>query len=315
MAPAASIASGVDLSVTLGRLRLRNPILTASGTFGYAREMESLVDFSKLGGILPKTVTQQPRAGNTPWRTVETTAGLLNAIGLDNDGIETFIAHHMPYLGSLPTSIIVSIAGSNHNEFVAMAGRLSDIDGIAAIELNISCPNVAHGIDFGADASLCEKLVSDCVKATRHPILAKLTPNVTRIADVAKGAANGGADALSLINTVQGMAIDWRKQKPLLGNVMGGLSGPAIKPIALRCVHQVRQAVSTPIIGIGGIATIDDVMEFIVAGASAVQIGTANYYDPTVTMKLAAALPFALQEIGAKSIAEVVGSLKLPGKP
>lgn len=309
-----SNASAPSLAVQLGRLQLRNPILTASGTFGYAREMASLVDFSQLGGILPKTVTQQPRAGNTPWRTVETTAGLLNAIGLDNDGIETFIAHHMPYLGSLPTAIIVSIAGSNHDEFVSMAARLSDVEGIAAIELNISCPNVAHGIDFGADATMCEKLVAACRAATRHPMLAKLTPNVTRIADIAKGATNGGADALSLINTVQGMAIDWRKQKPMLGNVMGGLSGPAIKPIALRCVHQVRQAVSTPIIGIGGIATIDDVMEFIVAGASAVQVGTANYYDPAVTMKLAAALPAALAELGATSVAQVVGSLKLPGK-
>jgi dihydroorotate dehydrogenase (NAD+) catalytic subunit len=263
-----SNATAPSLAVQLGRLQLRNPILTASGTFGYAREMASLVDFSQLGGILPKTVTQQPRAGNTPWRTVETTAGLLNAIGLDNDGIETFIAHHMPYLGSLPTAIIVSIAGSNHDEFVSMAARLSDVEGIAAVELNISCPNVAHGIDFGADATMCEKLVAACRAATRHPILAKLTPNVTRIADIAKGATSGGADALSLINTVQGMAIDWRKQKPDARQRHGRPQRPGHQA-ACALLRAIRSPASgrTPIIGIGGIATIDDVMEFLVAGA------------------------------------------------
>ncbi len=299
-----------DLSVQLGRLALRNPILTASGTFGYAREMERIVDFSRLGGILPKTVTKLPRPGNKPWRTVETSAGLLNSIGLDNDGIDAFIEHHLPYLKELPTAIIVSIAGSNHDEFVAMARQLDGLPGVAAIELNISCPNVAHGVDFGADPALCSKLVEACRQATSLPIIAKLTPNVTSIATIARAASEGGADAISLINTVLGMAIDWRKGRPLLGNIVGGLSGPAIKPIALRCVYQAAQAVKTPLIGIGGIATIDDVMEFLVAGATAVQIGTANYYDPTVTMKLVDALPIALREAGVASTREIVATLR-----
>lgn len=305
----ASASPVIDLSVQLGRLKLRNPILAASGTFGYAREMERLVDFSRLGGILPKTVTKEPRPGNTPWRTVETACGLLNSIGLDNDGIDAFIEHHLPYLRELPTAIIVSIAGRNHDEFVSMAAQLDGRPGVAAIELNMSCPNVAHGVDFGADSGMCGRLVEACRKVIALPIIAKLTPNVTSIVPIAKAAADAGADAISLINTLLGMAIDWRKRRPLLGNVMGGLSGPAIKPIALRCVYQVAQAVKTPLIGIGGIATIDDVMEFLVAGATAVQVGTANYYDPTVTMKLVDALPAALQEARVSSVREVVGTL------
>ena len=301
----------VDLSVQLGRLALRNSILTASGTFGYAREMERLVDFSRLGGILPKTVTKAPRKGNAPWRTVETAAGLLNSIGLDNDGIDAFVEHHLPYLRELPTAIIVSIAGRNQDEFVEMVRQLDGQPGVAAIELNVSCPNVSGGVDFGTDAAMCFRLVEATRQACSLPIIAKLTPNVTRITDIAKAAADGGADAISLINTVLGMAIDWRKRRPLLGNAMGGLSGPAIKPIALRCVYQVANAVKAPLVGIGGIATIDDVMEFLVAGASAVQIGTANYYDPTVTMKLVDALPAAISEAGASSARELVGSMRV----
>lgn len=298
-----------ELSVQLGRLRLLNPILVASGTFGYAREMAGLVDLARLGGIVPKTITQEPRAGNPPWRTVETAAGMLNSIGLDNDGIEAFIAHHLPYLASLGVPIIVSIAGRTHDEFVRMAGRLDGLAGIAALELNISCPNVSGGVDFGTDAGSCERLVAGCRGATATPIIAKLTPNVTSIAAIAKGAEAGGADAISLINTCLGMAIDWRKRRPLLGNVLGGLSGPAIKPIALRAVYQVAQAVKTPLIGIGGIATIDDVMEFLVAGASAVQLGTVNFYNPKASMQVLEALPGALAEAGAKCIADVVGTL------
>jgi dihydroorotate dehydrogenase (NAD+) catalytic subunit len=305
----------VDLSVQLGRLSLRNPILTASGTFGYAREMERLVDFSRLGGILPKTVTRAPRPGNLPWRTIETAAGMLNAIGLDNDGIDAFIEHHLPYLAGLPTAIIVSIAGRNHDEFVEMARLLDGRPGVAAIELNISCPNVSGGVDFGTDAAMCFRLVESTRGATSVPIIAKLTPNVTRITEIAQAAADAGADAISLINTVLGMAIDWRRRKPMLGNTLGGLSGPAIKPIALRCVFQVAQAVRTPLIGIGGIATIDDVLEFLVAGASAVQVGTANYYDPTVTMKLVDALPAALNQLGATSVREIVGTLQTAPRP
>jgi dihydroorotate dehydrogenase (NAD+) catalytic subunit len=299
----------IDLRVQLGRLSLANPILVASGTFGYARELERIVDLNRLGGILPKTITALPRIGNAPWRTVETTAGLLNSIGLDNDGIEVFIAHHLPYLRTLAAPTVVSIAGRTHEEFVAMARRLDGLEGVAALELNISCPNVSGGVDFGTDASLCHRLVADVRTACGLPILAKLTPNVTSIALIARAAAEGGADAISLINTVLGMAVDWRRRRPMLGNVLGGLSGPAIKPIALRCVFQAAQSVSTPIVGIGGIATIDDVMEFLVAGASAVQIGTANYYDPTATMKVLDQLPAAVQELGAASVAEMVGTL------
>jgi dihydroorotate dehydrogenase (NAD+) catalytic subunit len=302
----------LDLAVRLGRLCLANPILVASGTFGYAREMEHLVDLSRLGGILPKTITKAPRAGNQPWRTVETSAGLLNSIGLDNDGIDAFIEHHLPYLASLDTSVIVSIAGRSQDEFVELASRLDQEAGIAALELNISCPNVTGGVDYGTDPSQCEQLVANVREHCELPIIAKLTPNVTRIADIAGAAAAGGADAVSLINTVLGMAIDWKRQRPMLGNVVGGLSGPAIKPVALRCVHQVARAVDIPIIGIGGISNIDDVMEFLVAGAMAVQIGTANYYNPTVSMTILDQLPAALRQLGAICVQDVVRSLRLP---
>lgn len=302
------------MEVQLGRLRLANPILVASGTFGYAREMEGIVDLSRLGGILPKTITKEPRPGNPPWRTVETTGGLLNSIGLDNDGIETFVAHHLPYLAGLATKIVVSIAGRTYEEFVELGARLSNLPGVAALELNISCPNVSGGVDFGTDPQMCERVVRGVRESCAQPIIAKLTPNVTSIATIAQAAAKGGADAISVINTCLGMAVDWRRRRTLLGNGMGGLSGPAIKPIALRAVYQVSRAVQVPVIGIGGIATIDDVMEFLVTGASAVQIGTANYYDPTVSIKLLDALPTALASIGATSVREVVGTLVFPEK-
>jgi dihydroorotate dehydrogenase (NAD+) catalytic subunit len=305
-------AAKTDLSVQLGRLSLANPILVASGTFGYAREMEHLVDLNRLGGILPKTITKAPRAGNSPWRTVETSSGLLNSIGLDNDGIEAFIEHHLPYLASLDTAAIVSIAGRSADEFVELANRLNQEDGIAALELNISCPNVTGGVDYGTDPKQCEQLIAAVRAKCDLPIVAKLTPNVTRIVDVASAAASGGADAVSLINTLLGMAIDWQRQRPMLGNIVGGLSGPAIKPVALRCVHQVARAIDIPIIGIGGISNIDDVMEFLVAGASAVQIGTANYYNPTVSMTILDRLPNALAQLGATCVNDVVRSLQLP---
>lgn len=308
LVPLSTTAS--DLSVQLGRLRLPNPILVASGTFGYTREMEGLVDIRRLGGILPKTITQEPRAGNAPWRTVETAAGMLNSIGLDNDGIEAFVAHHLPYLAGVGVPIIVSIAGRTHDEFVQMTRRLDGLAGVAALELNISCPNVSGGVDFGTDAAMCERLVADCRRATATPIIAKLTPNVTSVPQIAHAAAAGGADAISLINTCLGMAIDWQRRRPLLGNVMGGLSGPAIKPIALRCVYQAAQAVQTPIVGIGGIATIDDVMEFLVAGAMAVQLGTVNFYNPRASMEVLDALPGALAAAGAKCVADVSGTLQ-----
>jgi dihydroorotate dehydrogenase (NAD+) catalytic subunit len=305
----------LDLAVQLGRLRLPNPILVASGTFGYAREMQGLVDLSRLGGILPKTITPRPRIGNAPWRTVETSGGMLNSIGLDNDGLEAFIERHLPYLGGLGVPIIVSIAGGNYDEFVQMAARLDGRREVAAIELNISCPNVSHGVDLGTDPEMCERVVRGAVAACGHPILAKLTPNVTDIVSIAQAAEAGGADAISLINTCLGMAVDWRNRRPLLGNVLGGLSGPAIKPIALAAVYRVAGAVKTPLVGIGGIASIDDVMEFLVTGASAVQIGTANFYRPNVSMQILDALPAALAALSAQRLADVVGSLQRRGAP
>lgn len=300
------------LAVTLGRLRLPNPILVASGTFGYGKEMTGFVELARLGGIVPKTITPQPRKGNVPWRTIETASGLLNSIGLDNDGVETFLEKQLPFLAACGAPVIVSIAGANVAEFVALARRLDGIPGIAALELNVSCPNVSHGVDLGTDPATCRGVVEGVRAASRLPVIAKLTPNVTDIVAVARGAADGGADAVTLINTLQGMAIDWRRRKPLLGNVVGGLSGPAIKPVALRCVHQVHRAVGIPIIGVGGIMTIDDCMEFFVAGATAVQIGTASFAEPVVSARLLDELPAAVAEAGVASLTDLVGTLRLP---
>jgi dihydroorotate dehydrogenase (NAD+) catalytic subunit len=299
----------VNLSVALGRLLLENPVLVGSGTFGYAREMAGLIELRRLGGILPKTITKAPRPGNPPPRTYETSGGMLNSIGLDNDGIEAFIANLLPYLAGLGTKIVVSIAGKSLPEFIDMAARLDCLPGVDALELNISCPNVSGGVDFGTDPAMCEAVVSGVRKVTSVPVIAKLTPNVTDIALIARAAEAGGSDAISVINTCLGMAINWRQRRSQLGRMMGGLSGPAIKPIALRAVFQVAQSVKIPIVGIGGIATIDDVMDFLVAGATAVQVGTANFYDPCVSIKILDALPAALREAGARSVGEVVGTL------
>ncbi|HEY1190575.1 MAG TPA: dihydroorotate dehydrogenase [Gemmata sp.] len=301
----------IDLSVSLGRLTLRNPVLVASGTFGYAKEMAPFVDFTKLGGVIPKTVTNAPRAGNRPPRTVETASGMLNAIGLDNDGLEHFLAHHRPYLKTLPTAIIGNIAGKSEDEFVAMAARVHQSrDGLAALELNLSCPNVAGGTDFASDPELTKRIVRRCREVCPElPLIAKLTPNVTDITVIARAAADGGADAVSAVNTFVGMAVDWRKRRPILGNISGGLSGPAIKPLALRAVWRISQLKAVPVIGVGGIATIDDVMDFLVVGASAVQIGTANFYSPTTSTTVADALPAALAALGAASAREVIGTL------
>ncbi len=299
----------LDLSVTLGRLHLANPILVASGTFGYAREMAGVVDFARLGGIIPKTVTKSPRVGNPPPRTVETASGMLNAIGLDNDGIDHFITHHLPYLRTLPTAIIANIAGKTADEFVTMAAQIGREPGLAGLELNLSCPNVSGGLDFATDAEMIRQIVADVRAVCPLPIIAKLTPNVTSIVPIAQAAADAGADAVSLVNTFVGIAIDWRKRKPILGNGTGGLSGPAIKPLALRAVWLVAKNVKVPIIGVGGISTIDDVMEFLVAGASAVQIGTANFFDPTASTRLVEQLPEAMKVLHANRVAEVVGAM------
>lgn len=301
----------IDLGTQIGRLTLKNPILVASGTFGYAREMAGAVDFSLLGGIIPKSITRLPRPGNPPPRTVETSSGLLNAIGLDNDGLENFLAQHLPYLRTLPTAIVANIAGKSVAEFLEMAERLGAESGLAALELNLSCPNVAGGIDFATDPAVTAQVVAGVRRLCHLPLIAKLTPNVTDIVPIARAAAEAGADAVSLVNTFLGMAIDWRRRRPVLGNVTGGLSGPAIKPLALRLVWQVARNVPVPIIGIGGIASVGDVLEFLLAGACAVQIGTANFFDPTVSMRIVKELPDALAELGASSVAEVVGSLHI----
>jgi dihydroorotate dehydrogenase (NAD+) catalytic subunit len=298
------------LAVTLNRLKLANPILVASGTFGYAREMQAFVRFSRLGGIIPKTVTPFPRTGNPPPRTVETAGGMLNSIGLDNDGLEAFLEKHLEFLLSLGTSVVVNIAGHSADEFVALAARLDHFPLIAALELNISCPNVSGGVDFGTDPERTAEVVSRVRAACRFPVIAKLTPNVTAIVPIAEAAAAAGADAVSLVNTFQGLAVDWRRRRPILGGVLGGLSGPAIKPLALRAVWQVAKAVRIPIIGVGGIATVDDVLDYLVCGASAVQVGTANFYDPGIAERLVDQLEQLMNAESWNDLSEVIGTLK-----
>lgn len=303
--------ASVDLSVRLGRLTLRNPILVASGTFGYAREMVPFVPLADLGGIVPKTVTARPRAGNPTPRIVETSAGMLNAIGLDNDGLDHFLEHHLPWLRTVGTSIFVNIAGEDIDQFVAMAEKVGQAEGVAAVELNISCPNVSHGLDLGVDPASIRTLVRRVREVCPHPIVAKLTPNVTDIVVPASAAYEAGADAVSLVNTFKGMAVNWRKRRPILANDIGGLSGPAIKPLALRMVWEVHRALpDLPIIGIGGISNVDDVLEFLVAGASAVQVGTATFADPSVSGRLVDDLANALEGEGVADVKSLIGTLR-----
>jgi len=297
--------------VRLGRLSLKNPVLVASGTFGYVREMAGFVRLERLGGVIPKTVTARPRAGNATPRTVETASGLLNAIGLDNDGIDHFRTHHLPYLRTVGTAVIANIAGEDEDQFVAMAESIGGDAGLDAIELNVSCPNVSHGLDLGIDPAAVGRLVRRVRAVCPVPVIAKLTPNVTDIVAVARAAAEGGADAVSLVNTFRGMAVDWRRRRPILANDVGGLSGPAIKPLALRMVWDVARALpDLPVIGIGGIATADDALEFLVAGASAVQVGTATFYDPSASEHLLDDLARLLAEAGITHLSEVVGTLR-----
>ena len=312
------------MEVTLGRITFPNPLLVASGTFGYGREMAPYADLSALGGIIPKTVTPQMRPGNPPPRTVETSGGMLNSIGLDNDGIDYFCREHLPYLTGLGSPIVANIAARSEAEFAAMAGQLQRASeecakaggrGVTAIELNISCPNVTGGVDFGTDADRCRDVVAAVTGATELPVIAKLTPNVTDVRPIAAAAQSGGADAVSLVNTFQGMAVDWRRRRPVLGNNIGGLSGPAIKPLALRIVHQVWTACNVPVIGVGGIQGIEDVLEFLVAGATAVQVGTANFYSPSLSVSLVQQLRDALRVEGLKSVTDLVGTLRLNGMP
>jgi dihydroorotate dehydrogenase (NAD+) catalytic subunit len=301
----------VDLRVTLGRLQLKNPVLVASGTFGYVREMAGFVHLERLGGVIPKTVTFRPRAGNPTPRTVETASGMLNAIGLDNDGISHFREHHLPYLRTVGTAVIANIAGEDEDQFVAMAELLGQDPGLAAVELNISCPNVSHGLDLGVDAGAVGRLVRRVKSACPLPIIAKLTPNVSDIVPIAAAAAEAGADAVSLINTIKGMAVDWRRRRPVLSNDIGGLSGPAIKPVALRMVWEVARALpQLAIIGIGGIARATDALEFMVAGASAIQVGTATFYNPPASENLLDELTGLLGETGVMAAGEIIGTLR-----
>jgi dihydroorotate dehydrogenase (NAD+) catalytic subunit len=301
----------VNLRVQLGRLALSNPVLVASGTFGYVREMAGFVRLDRLGGVIPKTVTFRPRAGNATPRTVETASGLLNAIGLDNDGIAHFRTHHLPYLRTVGTAVIANIAGEDIGQFVAMVEMLAEETGLAALELNVSCPNVSHGLDLGIDPHAVEVLVRRARQACPLPIIAKLTPNVTDIVAIARAAADAGADAVSLVNTFRGMAVNWRTRRPILANDVGGLSGPAIKPMALRMVWDIARACpALPIIGIGGIASADDALEFLVAGASAIQVGTATFYDPTVAERLLDDMTAQLETAGVVDINDLIGTLR-----
>ncbi|MGO8903371.1 MAG: dihydroorotate dehydrogenase [Isosphaeraceae bacterium] len=301
----------VDLRVTLGRLQLKNPVLVASGTFGYVREMAGFVHLERLGGVIPKTVTFRPRAGNPTPRTVETASGMLNAIGLDNDGISHFREHHLPYLRTVGTAVIANIAGEDEDQFVAMAELLGQEPGLAAVELNVSCPNVSHGLDLGLDAQAVGRLVRRVKSACPLPIIAKLTPNVSDIVPIAAAAAEAGADAVSLINTIKGMAVDWRRRRPVLSNDIGGLSGPAIKPVALRMVWEVARALpQLAVIGIGGIARATDALEFMVAGASAIQVGTATFYNPPASENLLDELTGLLEETGVAAVRDIIGTLR-----
>lgn len=297
------------LATQLGPLHLSSPILGASGTFGYGQEMESLTELASLGALVCKTVTRHPRAGNAPPRTCETASGMLNAIGLQNVGVERFISEKMPYMRTCGAPVIVNIAGESVEDFAFLARELDSCEGIAALELNISCPNVAHGLDFATDPVLTREVVEHARASTRLPIITKLSPNVTDITVIARVAEAGGSHALSLVNTFVGMAIDVRTRRPRLSNISGGLSGPAIKPLALRAVYRCARAVQIPLIGIGGIMNAHDALEFFIAGASAVQIGTANFVQPNATTQIRRDLEAYLDEQGT-TLQEIIGSIE-----
>lgn len=301
-----------DFSVRIGLLRLQNPVLTASGTFGYGQEYADLVDLNRLGGIIVKGLSLNPRPGNMPPRTVETPCGLLNAIGLQNVGVENFIADKLPFLRNLSVPVIVNILGQDIKEYRKLAERLSNVEGIAALEVNISCPNVKKGgVVFGTDYKAAARVTMAVREAARLPIIVKLSPNVTDIVSIARAVEEAGADAVSLINTLTGMAIDVETRRPRLHNVIGGLSGPAIKPVALRMVWQVAGAVKIPVIGCGGIMTAADALEFLIAGACAVQVGTANFVNPKATMEIISGIEEYLVRHNFKDVKSLVGSLIL----
>jgi len=302
-----------DLSVELGPLKLKNPVLTASGTFGYGLEYADLIDLTRLGGIVAKSVTLEPRMGHPPPRMTETPAGILNAIGLQNDGVEVFVREQMPKLRELGVPVIASAAGDTLSEFVEVVKRLDMCEGIAALELNISCPNQDKGgIEFAIDSIATGAVVEAVRKATRLPLITKLSPNVTDITETARAAVDAGTDILSLINSVWGTAIDVHTRRFKLANLTGGLTGAAIKPIALYHVWRTASSLpGVPIIGIGGIFTWQDALEFLIAGASAVQIGTANFVQSTTTLEILEGLENYLEETGTERIREWVGTVRV----
>jgi len=299
-----------NLKTLLGNIELKNPVIVASGTFGYGEEFSKLYDISKLGAIITKGISLKPRAGNPMPRVVETASGMLNAIGLENVGIEAFIKDKLPFLRKSKATVIVNIFGESIEEFVAIALKLVGIIGISALELNISCPNVQNGgVHFGTNAKLAYEVTKAVKQTTAFPLIVKLSPQVTNIVEIASTVVDAGADILSLINTFPGMAIDIKKRKPILANVIGGLSGPPIKPIALKLVHDVSNAVKVPVIGMGGIMTANDAIEFMLAGASAVQIGTANFINPTAPIDILNGIRNYMVENNIANIEEIVGKL------
>jgi len=300
-----------DLTVNIGGLQLQNPVMTASGTFGYAREFDHLVDLNRLGGIIVKGLSLMPTKGNPPPRIVETPCGMLNAIGLENVGIEAFVEEKLPFLKRLTPPIIANIYGTLEEEYVQLAARMEAVEAIAAIEVNISCPNVkAGGMVFGVDPKAAFRVVRTVRDQTTKPLIVKLSPNVTDITEIALAAQEAGADCLSLINTITAMVVDIETRRPRLANITGGLSGPAIKPVAVRMVWQVSQVAKVPVIGIGGIMNAEDALEFFIAGASAVQVGTANFINPSVTTDVIDGLETFLAQRNIASISDIIGTLE-----
>ncbi len=299
-----------DLRVRIGSLQLANPVMTASGTFGYAREFENLVNLHRLGAVIVKGISLHPRAGNPPPRIVETACGMLNAIGLQNVGVDRFISEKMPYLQGLLVPVIVNILGDSIAEYEEITTRLADVPGVAAIEVNISCPNVKKGgVAFGTDPAMAAAVTRAVKGRAKVPVLVKLSPNVTDITVIARAVEEAGADCVSLINTLIGMAIDLKTRRPTLANVIGGLSGPAIKPVALRMVYQVAKAVAVPIIGIGGIETAEDALEFMLAGATAVQVGTANFANPRASEEVVDGIAAYARAEKLPAIRDIIGAL------
>ncbi|WHX27103.1 dihydroorotate dehydrogenase [Virgibacillus halodenitrificans] len=297
-----------DLRIELPGLQLKNPIMPASGCFGFGREYSNFYDLSKLGAIIMKAATGTKRYGNNTPRVAETSSGMLNAIGLQNPGVEKIIASEVPFLSNFDTSIIANIAGSSIEEYVAVAAAFNEAPQVAALELNISCPNVKEGgIQFGTDPLMAAEVTAMVKRVSGLPVYVKLSPNVSNIVEMAKAVEKAGADGLSMINTLTGMQINLKSRKPLLANKTGGLSGQAIKPVAIRMIHDVSQHVSIPIIGMGGVTSAEDVLEFLLAGASAVAVGTANFQNPFVCSELIDELPSILAKYGFSSVSDVIG--------